>query len=314
MKKKAKYRLRNWRDYNRSLKQRGSLTFWISEDLLSNWEAKDKTGERGRSPYYTKAAIVAMASVKFVFHQAGRQTCGLVASIFTLLKVNLSVPDHSTLSGRMAGEEVNLPLKPTTQARHPVCDSTGLKVYGEGEWKVRTHGVSKRRTWRKLHLQIDEATGEVVVAGGSENSVSDAAMLVEMLEVNEEEIEQLSADGAYDRRQVYQALDKHQIKRAAIPPRKGARIWRHGNTKGERHIRDENLRSVRKHGKPKWKREANYHRRSLAETGVFGFKTIFGDKLQSRKQENQFQEMIIKCAALNRMTHLGMPESYKVEV
>jgi hypothetical protein len=314
MKKKAKYRLRNWSDYNRSLKERGSLTFWISDDLLSNWEEKEKSGERGRSATYTKAAIVAMASVKFVFGQAGRQTCGLVESIFRLLKVRLSVPDHSTLSRRMAGEEVNLPLKPSAKARHLVCDSTGLKVYGEGEWKVRAHGISKRRTWRKLHLQIDEATGEIVVAGASENGVSDDEMFVEMLEATEEEIEQVSADGAYDRKKVYEALEKRKIKRAAIPPRKGARIWRHGNTKGERHLRDENLRAVRKHGKPKWKREAKYHRRSLAETGMFRFKTIFSDKLQSRKQENQFQEMIIKCAALNRMTHLGMPQSYKVEV
>lgn len=314
MKKKTKYRIRNWRNYNRSLRQRGSLTFWISEDLLAHWETADKTGNRGRSVRYTKAAIVACASLKFVFQQAGRQTCGLLDSIFRLLKVALTVPDHSTISRRMAGVEVGLPLLKTNKARHLVCDSTGLKVYGEGEWKVRIHGISKRRMWRKLHLGIDQATGEVVVAGASENSVSDDEMFVEMIQVVEEEIEQVSADGAFDRKKVYQALEKHRIKRAAIPPRKGAKIWKHGNRKGERHIRDENLRGVRKHGKPKWKRQSGYHRRSLAETGVFRFKTIFGEKLQSRKQENQFQEMIIKCAALNRMTHLGMPESYKVEI
>lgn len=314
MKKKTKYRIRNWSDYNRSLVNRGSLTFWISEELLANRVEKEKTGERGRSPQYTQAAMVVMASIKFVFHQAGRQTCGLVVSVFALLKVDLTVPDHSTISRRMAGMEVRLPLKPTGKARHIVCDSTGLKVYGEGEWKVRSHGAAKRRTWRKLHLQTDEATGEIVVVGASENNVSDDQMFVEMLEANEEEIEQISADGAYDRKKVYQAIERRQIKRAAIPPRQGAKIWRHGNTKGERLIRDENLRSIRRVGKPKWKRERNYHRRSLAETGVFRFKTIFTDKLQSRKQENQFQEMIIKCVALNRMTHLGMPDSYKVEV
>ena len=314
MKKKAKYRVRNWRDYNRSLVNRGSLTFWISEDLLAKWIAKEKTGERGSSPRYSAAAMRAMASLKFVFHQAGRQTCGLVASIFKLLKVKLAVPDHSTVSRRMAGLEVRLPLKEVGKARHIVCDSTGLKVYGEGEWKVRTHGISKRRTWRKLHLQADEATGEIVVCGASENSVSDDEMFVEMLAENAENIEQISADGAYDRKKVYQAIEKRKIKRAAIPPRKGAKIWKHGNTSGERLIRDENLRAIRRSGKPKWKRESNYHRRSLAETAMFRFKTIFTDKLQSRKQENQFQEIIIKCAALNRMTHLGMPDSYKVGV
>jgi hypothetical protein len=312
MKNKAKYRIRNWRDYNRSLVNRGSLTFWISEDLLANWIEKQKSGGRGASPRYTAAAMLAMASLKFVFSQAGRQTCGLVASIFQLLKVQLPVPDHSTLSRRMAGLEVGLPVKQSAKARHLVIDSTGLKVYGEGEWKVRSHGYTKRRTWRKLHLCLDAATGEVIVAGASENSVSDCQMFPEILRAVAEEIEQISADGSYDRRKVYEAVNQRAIKRAAIPPRRGAKIWQHGNSRKERLIRDENLRVVRKKGRAKWKREANYHQRSLAETGVFRFKTIFTDKLQSRNQENQFQEMIIKCAALNRMTHLGMPDSYKV--
>jgi len=314
MKKKAKYRIRNWRDYNRSLVNRGSLTFWIAEDLLANWIEREKSGERGASPLYTQAAMVAMASLKFVFSQAGRQTCGLVASVFQLLKVRLPVPDHSTVSRRMAGLEVGLPVKASAQARHLVIDSTGLKVYGEGEWKVRTHGVSKRRTWRKLHLCIDAGTGEIVVAGASENSVSDCQMFPELLRAigETEEIEQISADGSYDRRKVYDALNQRAVKRAAIPPRRGAKIWQHGNSRKERLIRDENLRGVRKKGRAKWKREANYHRRSLAETGVFRFKQIFTDKLQSRNQDNQFQEIIIKCAAMNRMTHLGMPNSYKV--
>jgi hypothetical protein len=314
MKNKAKYRIRNWSNYNRSLVNRGSLTFWIAEDLLANWVEREKTGMRGASPRYSKAAIVAMASLKFVFHQAGRQTCGLVASMFGLLKVRLPVPDHSTVSRRMAGVEVGLPVKHSAKPRHLVIDSTGLKVYGEGEWKVRTHGVSKRRTWRKLHLCIDAATGEIMVAAASENSVSDCQMFPELLRAigEEEAIEQISADGSYDRRKVYDALNQGAVKRAAIPPRRGAKIWQHGNSRKERLIRDENLRAVRKKGRPKWKREANYHRRSLAETGVFRFKTIFTDKLQSRNQDNQFQEMIIKCAALNRMTHLGMPDSYKV--
>jgi len=314
MKKKTKYRLRNWSDYNRSLRNRGSLTFWISQELIENWNEAEQTGERGRSPRYSESAMVAMASLKFVFHQAGRQTCGLVASIFRLLKVDLPVPDHSTVSRRMAGMEVGLPIKASATARHLVVDSTGLKVYGEGEWKVRTHGTSKRRTWRKLHLALDAGSGEVVVAAASENSISDCAVFPEIVRAVEGEIAQISADGSYDRRKVYAAMNERGIKRAAIPPRKGARIWQHGNSSKERLIRDENLRAVRKKGRAKWKREANYHRRSLAETGVFRFKTIFTDKLQSRKQENQFQEMIIKCAALNRMTHLGMPDSYKVVV
>jgi len=120
---------------------RGNLTFWIAEDLLANWIEKEKTGMRGASPRYTQAAIVAMASLKFVFAQAGRQNCGLVASVFRLLKVELPVPEHSTVSRRMAGLEVGLPVKQSEKPRHLVIDSTGLKVYGEGEWKVRTQAT-----------------------------------------------------------------------------------------------------------------------------------------------------------------------------
>jgi hypothetical protein len=99
---------------------------------------------------------------------------------------------------------------------------------------------------------------------------------------------------------------------AIIPPRKSARIWRRANTKAERHVRDENLRRIRKVGRKQWKRESGYHRRSLAETQVFRFKTIFGDRLQTRQVENQFKELLLKSAILNRMTHLGMPDSVKV--
>lgn len=311
-KKKTAYRVRNWKEYNRSLKMRGSLTFWMSGEIIERWLLAEGTGERGRAAKYSSVAIETMLAMKIVFRQAGRQTCGLVESIFELMKVDLPVPDHSTISRRMAGLEVTLPVKPSGEPRHIVCDSTGVKVYGEGEWKVRQHGFSKYRTWRKLHLHVDEKTHEVVAAGASENSVSDAEIFPEMLAANEEEIGQISGDGAYDKKKVYQAIEQRGIKKAAIPPRQNAKIWKHGNAKGERHIRDENLRHIRKKGREKWKQDCNYHRRSIAETAVFRFKTIFSDKLQSRNLENQFQEMLIKCTTLNRMTLLGMPDTHKV--
>lgn len=311
MKTKATYRIRNWTEYDISLRQRGSLTFWISEDLLEKWTTKERTGVRGASPLYTDQAIELMAVVKFLFHQAGRQAEGFLRSIFELMQVSLPVPDHTTFSRRLAKLNVQLPIKKANQARHIVADSTGVKVYGEGEWKVRQHGYSKRRTWRKLHLCVDQATLEIVVVGASTNAVSDGQMLPELLAALPGEVSQVSADGAYDQRQVYDAINQLQAE-AAIPPRRGARIWQHGNRAQERLVRDENLRSIRKRGRKKWKQESNYHRRSLAETTVFRYKTIFGDKSQSRRMENQFAEMFIKCAALNRMTHLGMPQSYKV--
>lgn len=311
MKTKATYRIRNWAEYDTSLRRRGSLSFWISQELLDNWTTKEKTGARGASPTYTDAAIETLAMVKYLFRQASRQAEGLLSSIFEMMKVSLPVPDHTTLSRRLACLPVRLPVKNKEQARHIVCDSTGVKVYGEGEWKVRQHGYSKRRTWRKLHVCVDEETLEIIVAGGSTNSVSDGEMLPLMLAEVRDEVCQVSADGSYDQRKCYNAINRVKA-RAAIPPRRGARIWQHANTRAERHMRDENLRSIRKKGRKVWKEDVGYHRRSLAETTVFRYKITFGDKLHSRKIENQFNEMFIKCAALNKMVHLGMPQSYKV--
>jgi Transposase DDE domain len=309
--KKHTYRIRNWSEYNASLKKRGSLTVWVSPEAVENWTTDELTGQQGASPTYTDLAIETMAIVQAIYGLAGRQTQGFLQSVFELMKLDLTAPDHSTLSRRRRRLTITLPVKDWSRSRHLVIDSTGVKVYGEGEWKVRQHGVGKRRTWRKLHLCVDEATLEIVSVVASTNDVSDAEALSDLLQDVPGTIEQVSADGAYDQRKCYDTLNKQGAK-AAIPPRKGAKIWRHANSKAERHVRDENLRRIRKAGRKEWKRESNYHRRSLAETQVFRFKTIFGDRLQTRQIDNQFKELMLKSAILNRMTHLGMPDSVKV--
>ena len=309
--KKHNYHIRNWSEYNASLKKRGSLTVWVSPEAVENWTTDELTGDRGASPTYTDLAIETMATVQAIYGLAGRQTQGFLQSVFELIKLDLTVPDHSTLSRRRRQLTITLPVKDWSRSRHLVIDSTGVKVYGEGEWKVRQHGVGKRRTWRKLHLCVDEATLEIVSVVASTNDVSDAEALSDLLQDVPGTIEQVSADGAYDQRKCYDTLNKQGAK-AAIPPRKGAKIWQHANSKAERHIRDENLRRIRKVGRKEWKRESNYHRRSLAETQVFRFKTIFGDRLQTRQIDNQFKELMLKSAILNRMAHLGMPDSVKV--
>jgi IS5 family transposase len=311
MKKKPTYRIRNWSEYNASLKQRGSLTVWVSSEAVKHWTTDELTGEPGASPTYTDLALETMATIQAIYGLAGRQTQGFLQSVFDLMKLDLTVPDHSTLSRRRRHLTITLPVREWARSRHLVVDSTGVKVYGEGEWKVRQHGWSYRRTWLKLHLCVDETTLEIVSAVASTNNVSDAEVLPDLLEDMPGTIEQVSADGAYDQRKCYDELNKHNAK-AAIPPRKGARIWRHGNSRAERHKRDENLRRVRKVGRQQWKKESHYHRRSLAETTMFRFKTIFGDRLQTRRTDNQFKELLLKATILNRMTHLGKPNTIKV--
>jgi hypothetical protein len=308
---KTLYRVRNWPEYDKALVQRGSITFWMSDDFEKTWM---HTGEKQRGSQfdYSDQAILVMLTVKEVFHLTNRGVEGFVRSIFRMMKINLPVPDHTTLSKRGKDVKVNLPKK-ANQKLNIVMDSTGLKIYGEGEWKVRQHGVSKRRTWRKLHIGANPEDGEIQAVILTENSVSDDAVVEVLLEQIEQEIDKFAADGAYDKRKVYDALNAHSPGvKVLIPPRKNARIWRHGNTKAERLKRDENLRSIRKQGRKEWKKESGYHVRSLSETAMFRLKTIFGDALSARLLETQTTQALVRCAALNRMTHLGMPQSYKV--
>jgi hypothetical protein len=134
-------------------------------------------------------------------------------------------------------------------------------------------------------------------------------VLPELLDQVDEQLEQVTGDKAYDKRNCYEAIRARKA-RAAVPPQKGARIWRHGNNKAERLIRDENLRRIRAIGRNKWKEEVGYHRRSLAETAVFRVKMIFGERASARRFEGQAAQVLVRCAALNRMTQLGMPDSY----
>ena len=308
---KALYRVKNWSEYDKALVERGSITFWLSDDFEKTWmHAGEK--QRGSQFDYSEQAILVMLTVKEVFHLSNRGVEGYVRSLFRMMKINLRVPDHSTLSKRGKKLKVKLPKK-TSQNLNIVMDSTGLKIYGEGEWKVRMHGVSKRRTWLKLHIGTNPEDGEIQAALLTQNNVSDDQAVKPLLEQIEQTFDTFGADGAYDKRKVYDSLNAHSPDvNILIPPRKNARIWKHGNTKAERLKRDENLRSIRKNGRKEWKKNSGYHKRSLVETTMYRLKTIFGGELSARLLETQTTQALIRCAALNRMSHLGMPQSCKV--
>ena len=309
--RKELYRVKNWSEYEKALVQRGSISLWLSDDIEKTWLYVGGK-QRGSQFDYSDKAIEIMLTLKEVFHLTNRGVEGFVRSLFQMMKIDLPVPDHSTLSRRSKIMNVKLPKK-TSGSLNLVLDSTGLKIYGESEWKVRKHGYSKRRTWRKLHLGTDPENGEIQAVLLTENNISDDAVVKELLEQIDQMLLACAADGAYDKRKVYDALNQHSPEvKILIPPRKNARIWQHGNSKAERLKRDENLRYIRKHGRQQWKQDSDYHMRSLAETAMFRMKTIFGDELSARLLETQTTQALIRCLALNKMSHLGMPESYQV--
>ncbi len=197
-KTKTVYRVKNWRDYDKSLVQRGSLTFWIDDEALKAW-AYQGPPQQGSQFDYSDLAIQMTLTIREVFRLTNRATEGLVQSLFQLLQVDLKAPDHSTLSRRGKTLKVTLPKRVQGEL-HLVLDSSGLKVYGEGEWKVRQHGWSKRRTWRKMHLAIDAGSGEIQAAILTEAGIHDAEVAPAMLQQVEQPIASVSADGSYDRR------------------------------------------------------------------------------------------------------------------
>jgi hypothetical protein len=302
---KVRYRIRNWRDYNQALMQRGSLTLWVDDQMLEAWLGNERGGLVGSPTTYSDTAIRCLLTLKAVFRLALRQTQGFATSIFALLGVTLPLPTYSTLSRRAAS--VALPRLRTTKAAqlHLVMDASGLKVYGEGEWQVKQHGWTKHRTWRKLQLGVDEHTREIVAQVLTGRAVADHTQVGSLLRQVPGRVHQVSADGAYDYSEVYRGMGRRRSW-VTIPPRRGATI------RSEPWFTQRNASIARMDdiGRAGWKREVGYHRRSLVETTFFRLKTLFGDRLTARTIKRQQTEAAIRCLALNRMTRLGMPDSY----
>ena len=154
---KQRYRVTNWRAYDASLRQRGSLTVWFTEEAIRAWKAEPRT-TRGGQPWYSPLAILTALTLRTVFRLALRQTEGLIGSILHLLGLELAVPDHTTLSRRAATLEVPRPRSSSSpdaageaEPVHLLVDSTGLKLGGPGEWLTEKHGTKIRRSWRKSY-------------------------------------------------------------------------------------------------------------------------------------------------------------------
>ena len=102
---KKAYRVRNWREYEAGLRNRGSLTVWISltAGKLVNWDApRPRRRKPGRQRKYSNHAIETAVTLGMVFHLSSRQSEGLLRSLFALMKLDNDVPDHTTISRRKA--------------------------------------------------------------------------------------------------------------------------------------------------------------------------------------------------------------------
>jgi hypothetical protein len=310
--KKDRYKVVDWPQYNQALKRRGSLDVWIAEDVFDGWNDQLKSvnlGKNGHPFVYPASFIELILQLGMVFHQPLRQTEGFTRSVLKLLRLPLVVPDYTTLCRRRAKLTVIL-QRMSKDIIAAIADSTGLKFYGEGEWKVKKHGAGKHRMWRKLHIDVD-TDGEIRVSLLTDNAQTDANAFLKMLGVEPATVGSAYADGAYDQHKIYDALVRLGLSAPDIhiPPQKNAKIWQHGNCKAPPHPRDENLRRIRKTSRSGWKQRSGYHVRSLSETVMYRYKRTIGERVRARTIAGQQVETTIGCKVLNRMANVGMPES-----
>lgn len=305
-KKKAAYRVTNWRKYNESLVQRGDITLWFEEDVIAAWVHANQEVKVGRPFTYSDTAIECLLALRELFQLPYRQTEGLGRALVKLMEVDVAIPDFTSLAKRAAKLKISLDLAPKTGPIDVVIDSTGLKIFGAGEWRSEAYRHPKRKTWRKLHLSINAATQEIVAEVLTSKSRDDADLVPAILAQIDSPVAKLYGDGAYDKWKLYDVLEQEKIL-PVIPPRRRASIKRHGNCAGPPLPRDEALRGIRRLGRKGWKRASGYHRRSLVETSMSRLKRAFGDRLKNKGFENQQTEARLRCKLLNRFTRLGMP-------
>lgn len=305
-------RARNWGEYNQALVNRGSLTIWVEQKTLAQWRHQPAEGEarrRGAQPVYSDMAITMMATLQQIYRLPLRATQGMLGSIFQMMGLDLPLPHYTTLARRRRKLQIRISQVSASEPIHLLVDSTGIKVYGSGEWMRLKHHQgtpAKHRRWRRLHLAVDAETLLITAAEVTDNDTSDGQMLPVLLEQIPDVIGRVIGDAAYDTKRCYRAIAARGA-RAVIRPRKSAKIWQHGNHAGIKLDRDENLRMIRKRGRKKWKRLSGYSIRALVETTMARLKMIFGDRVRSHHLDAQRAEILLRCAALQRMTALGLP-------
>ena len=303
---KPKYKVTNWPEYNEALRRRGDITIWFTKEALDEWHPV-KTGARGRPLVYADHAIETAILIRQVFHLPLRQTEGFMNSIARMMNAAITIPDLSSISKR----SIELPRHVLSKALEPgsfvIVDSTGLKVYGKDEWHQEKHGVASRRTWRKLHLAIDE-NYQILACELTTPEVGDPTAVPDLLAQIEAPFEAFLGDGAFDGEPVSKAvLAKQPDAKVVVPPHKTAVYSEAGDTQ-----RDEHIRVIAKHGRIAWQKENSYGLRSRVELEIQRYKRIIGSSMKARALPQQKTEAWFSASALNTMTNLGMPVSVKI--
>ena len=303
----TRYRTTNWKSYNDGLKQRGSLLIWLDKDMA--W-CGSREGRPGRPVVFSDAAIQTCLMIKVLFGLPLRQTSGMMTSILKLAGLDWPVPDYSTLCRRQKSLAVQVPFRRASGPLNLLVDSTGIKFLGDGEWLVRKHGAQRRRQYRKVHLAMDTATGDIRAVEFTSSREGDSPLLPDLLDQipSDEQIGTVTGDGAFDTRRCHAAI-LARGGTAVIPIRRNGRFWKEDCPAAR--AGNEILRASRRFGRANWKRGAGYHVRSRIEAKMRCLKS-FGERIASRDPDRQSAEIHIRVALMNCFSALGKAEIVRV--
>lgn len=284
-------RERNWKEYNRQLVQRGSITFLVDPKIFK----VKKTKRMGRPLVFSDSLITMLMMTKIHHRLAYRTLQGFAESMVRLSKMSHPIPTYSLICRR--ARKLNLPKLSSRRPSVVAIDASGVKVYGEGEWKVKIHGTSKRRKWLKIHIAVDPKSGEIIAETTTLSQIHDGKALGPLLTKVPNSVKQVLADGAYDGKECRKKIrDKGAI--ALIPPPMNARVRNLDLS------RDDAIKIIRGLGGDKaarslWGKLVGYSRRSLVETAFSRMKRMFGARLFSKRFDSQRIENHLRCLLLN---------------
>lgn len=309
---KKSNRVRNWSHYNKSLVQRGSINIWFDVESFKNSNKKPIVTGKGRPQKFSDEVIHCALIVKYVFKLTFRAVEGFIKGLAKLMKMEINVPSYSLLCKRQKKLNINFSNSSKSEKLNLLVDSTGLKVFGEGEWKVKQHGVEKKRVWKKLHLSIDSKTKMIESFVLTDSGTQDCQAFPGLIDnIKDKDISSCTGDGAYDRFSVYEKAQERDFNLIA-PPQHNAKTSeertrnKHKASKKAVEARDKTIEKVREFGTKNWKVNSGYHKRSLVENCMYRFKNLVGGRLVSRKSCNQSNEVSIKCEILNKMLSFGL--------
>ena len=303
--KRSKFKIINWPEYNNILRNRGRIDFMISNNLEKNWYEQNNNGKkRGGQRRYTDQAILVCLQIRCLFKLKLRQCQGFINWIFEISGAQITCPDYTTLSRR--GKSLDLePLLSDAdeEFNHVSIDSTGIQTYTGNEWLENKHGLQYlRRIWKKLHIVVGD-NGKIIANSTTDHKKDDRSQVKEL--TKNIKTKELLGDPGYDGENIYKMLRKKGIKPTIRPPNNLV-------AKKAKTERQHGAAYQQNKGYHAWRNKRKYGRRESVENTFFRFKNSFGSKFLSRNEQNMKNEMTIKCQLLNKMLKIGKAKSMRI--